>query len=126
VEREGVQPMRGHITLYQVRCNFGRPIKLLTVEAFPMNGLSDAKAELNLRPNVRATERLRVVFDEPTGPTVSCAPASSLLAMRMASSRRWTAKIAAATASLGTTPTVLQAEVQVVRRHSNNISGRKN
>ena len=56
------------MTLYQIRYNFGRPIKSATVEAFPADGFSDAKAELNLKPNLLVTERLRVVFDEPIGP----------------------------------------------------------
>jgi len=68
VEWEGARPLRRRMTLYQIRYNFGRPIKSATVEAFPADGFSDAKAELNLKPNLLVTERLRVVFDEPMGP----------------------------------------------------------
>jgi hypothetical protein len=68
VEWEGARPIRRRMTLYQIRYNFGRPIKSVAVEPFPAGGLRDAKAELNLKPNLPVTERLRVVFDEPTGP----------------------------------------------------------
>ena len=68
VEWEGARPIRRRMTLYQIRYNFGRPIKSATVEAFPPDGLEDAKAELNLKPNLPVTRRLRVVFDEPAGP----------------------------------------------------------
>jgi hypothetical protein len=68
VEWEGARPIRQRMTLYQIRYNFGRPIKSVAVEPFPADGLSEAKAELNLRPNLPVTERLRVVFDEPIGP----------------------------------------------------------
>lgn len=56
------------MTLYQIRYNFGRPVKSATVEGFPADGLNDASTELNLKPNLLVTERLRVVFDEPRGP----------------------------------------------------------
>ncbi len=68
VEWEGARPYRRRMTLFQIRYNFGRPIKSAAVEPFPADGLSDAKTELNLKPNLPVTQRLRVVFDEPAGP----------------------------------------------------------
>jgi hypothetical protein len=67
VEWEGARPVRRRMTLYQLRYNFGRPIKSAAVESFPPDGLGDARALLNLKPNLPVTERLRVVFDEPPG-----------------------------------------------------------
>ncbi len=67
VDWEGVRPVRRRMTLFQIRYNFGRPIKSAAVEPFPLDGLHDAGAELNLKPNLPVTERLRVVFDEPAG-----------------------------------------------------------
>jgi hypothetical protein len=78
IEWEGARPIRRRMTLYQIRYNFGRPIKSAAVEPFPVDGLSDAKAELNLKPNLPVTERLRIVFDEPSGPDGD-APASVFL-----------------------------------------------
>jgi len=72
--------MRRRTTLYQIRPNFGRPIRSGTIETFPANGMSDAKAELSLKPNSSVTEHLRAGFDEPT-----CPPAYSSLARRRAS-----------------------------------------
>jgi len=68
VEWEGARPVRRRMTLYQIRYNFGRPIKSVQVEPFPPNGLQDAQTQLDLKPNLPVTERLRVVFDEPAGP----------------------------------------------------------
>ena len=68
VEWDGARPVRRRMTLYQIRYNFGRPIKSVKVEPFPPDGLQDAQAQLNLKPNLPVTERLRVVFDEPAGP----------------------------------------------------------
>jgi hypothetical protein len=68
VEWDGARPVRRRMTLYQIRYNFGRPIKSVQVEPFPPDGLQDARAQLNLKPNLPVTERLRVVFDEPAGP----------------------------------------------------------
>ena len=68
VEWQGARPVRRRMTLYQIRYNFGRPIKSVAVEPFPADGLQDAGAELNLKPNLPVAEELRVVFDEPAGP----------------------------------------------------------
>jgi hypothetical protein len=68
IEWDGARQIRRRMTLYQIRYNFGRPIKSATVEDFPSDGLGEAKAQLNLKPNLPVTERLRVVFDEPVGP----------------------------------------------------------
>ena len=68
VEWQGARPVRRRMTLYQIRYNFGRPIKSVAVEPFPADGFHDAGAELNLKPNLPVVERLRVVFDEPAGP----------------------------------------------------------
>ena len=69
VEWEGARPVRRRMTLYQIRYNFGRPIKSAVVEPIPPDGLGDAHALLSLKPNLPVTERLRVTFDEPPGPS---------------------------------------------------------
>jgi len=113
--------MHRRTTLYQIRSNFGHPIRSVTVETFHAYGMSDAKAELTLKPNPSVTEQLRAAFDEPT-----CPPAYSFLARRRASmaSRRFSpmdGQITAVTVSPGTAPTRFQAESPVVRSHRKNI-----
>src|SRR5215471_20260860 len=49
VEWDGARPLRRRMTLYQIRYNFGRPIKSAVVEAFPADGFSHANVELNLK-----------------------------------------------------------------------------
>jgi hypothetical protein len=78
VEWRGATPLRRRMTLHQIRYTFGRPIRTATVEAFPDDGLEEAKNVLALQPNLPVTDRLRIVFDEGATPSGDD-PASVLL-----------------------------------------------
>ncbi|MCJ2030622.1 hypothetical protein MKK50_14640 [Methylobacterium sp. J-043] len=67
VNWEGVRPPRKRLTLYQIRTTFGRPVKAMTVEDFPADGLAEAEARGTYKINMPVTKRLRVVFDEDAG-----------------------------------------------------------
>lgn len=78
VEWRGVTQLRRRMTLHQIRYTFGRPIRTAIVEAFPDDGLEEAKNVLALQPNLPVTDRLRIVFDEGATPSGDD-PASVLL-----------------------------------------------
>ncbi|KQT58481.1 hypothetical protein ASG52_21750 [Methylobacterium sp. Leaf456] len=67
VNWEGVRPPRKRLTLHQIRTTFGRPVKAMTVEDFPEDGLAEAEARGTYKINMPVTKRLRVVFDEEVG-----------------------------------------------------------
>jgi len=56
--------IKKRIVRFQLNRNLGRPIKTITFEDFPANGLAAAEASGKLAVNMPVTNRVRVVFDE--------------------------------------------------------------
>ena len=50
---------------YQIRSTFGRPIRSITLEPFPADGLKEAESRGTQKANMTVSHRLRVIFDEP-------------------------------------------------------------
>lgn len=56
--------IKRRIVAFQIRRGLGRPIRSITFEDFPEDGLAGALATGKLVPNMKMTNRVRVVYDE--------------------------------------------------------------
>ena len=56
--------IKKRIVRFHINRNLGRPIKSITFEPFPANGMAGVLATGKLAPNMEITDRVRVVFDE--------------------------------------------------------------
>lgn len=65
---EGAGEIKKRIVRFQIRHEFGRPIRSIAVEPFPRNGLDSLKERGTLAANMPVTHRLRIEFDEPPRP----------------------------------------------------------
>lgn len=65
VNWEGATKMRRRMVSYQLRSGFGRPIRSIGLEPFPVDGFKRIEELGTMRPNMAVTQQLRVVFDEP-------------------------------------------------------------
>ena len=67
VNWKDARKIRKQVVSYQIRTTFGRPIRSITLEPFPADGLKEAESRGTQKANVPVSHRLRVVFDEPAG-----------------------------------------------------------
>jgi hypothetical protein len=59
------RPFRQRAVKAQISTAFGRPIRSVTLEAFPVDGLQEVEARGTLKANMNVSHQLRIVFDEP-------------------------------------------------------------
>jgi hypothetical protein len=62
---EGASEIKRRIVGFEVRRGFGRPIRSISLEPFPENGLRDMEARGMLKANMPVSHQLRVIYDEP-------------------------------------------------------------
>ena len=62
---EGAGAIKQRIVRFQIRHEFGRPIRSIRLEPFPADGLAKMEARGTLRANMDVSHRLRVEFDGP-------------------------------------------------------------
>ena len=65
VNWDGATKMRRRMVSFQLRYEFGRPIRSIALEPFPENGFDTINERGTMRPNMAVSHQLRVVFDEP-------------------------------------------------------------
>lgn len=71
--------IKKRIVRFQLNRNLGRPIRSVTFEPFPANGMDAALATGRLTPNMEITNRVRVVFDEAAIEATGIPPTSVFL-----------------------------------------------
>jgi hypothetical protein len=69
VNWDGARPFRKRAVKAQISTALGRPIKSVALEPFPPDGLQEAESRGTLKANMPVSHQLRVVFDEPAGPS---------------------------------------------------------
>ncbi len=62
---DGASKMARRIVTFSVRHGLGRPIRSITLQPFPADGLAKIEAQGRKHVNMPVTNELRVVFDEP-------------------------------------------------------------
>jgi hypothetical protein len=67
VNWKDARKIRKRVVTYQIRTTFGRPIRSITLEPFPPDGLKEAESRGTQKANMPVSHRLRVIFDEPPG-----------------------------------------------------------
>ncbi len=65
VNWQNVGETKRRIVRFQIRRGLGRPIRSISFEDFPENGLKDVNATGRLMANMAVTNRVRVIYDEP-------------------------------------------------------------
>lgn len=65
VNWDGAGKMKRRMVSYQLRYGFGRPIRSITLEPFPVDELSEMEANGRFKANMPVSQQVRVVFDEP-------------------------------------------------------------
>lgn len=65
VNWDGASKMRRRVVSYQLRYGFGRPIRSISLEPFPVEEVEAMEAQGRFRANMPISEQVRVVFDEP-------------------------------------------------------------
>jgi hypothetical protein len=68
VNWEGAGVIKQRIVRFQIRHEFGRPIRKIELEPLPEGSLDKVAERGTLRVNMPVTHRLRVEFDEPPRP----------------------------------------------------------
>lgn len=76
---EGASPIKRRIVGFEVRRGLGRPIRSVSVEPFPHDGLRKMEADGALKANMPVTHQLRVVYDEPPMESFGIAPTAVFL-----------------------------------------------
>jgi hypothetical protein len=61
----GASAIKRRIVGFEVRRGLGRPIRSISVEPFPEDGLREIEARGMLKANMPVSHQLRVVYDEP-------------------------------------------------------------
>ena len=79
---QGAGEMKRRITNFQIRHSLSRPVRSITLEPFPEDGLREVEARGTLKANMPVTYRLRVVFDEAADEN-GATPASVFLIGKM-------------------------------------------
>jgi len=67
VNWDQARPLRQRAVKAQISTTFGRPIRSITLEPLPAEGLREVESRGTLRANMPLSHKLRVVFDEPDG-----------------------------------------------------------
>lgn len=62
---EGATPVKRRIVSFQIRHGLGRPVRSISLDPFPENGLRALEAYGTVKANMPVTHELRVVYDEP-------------------------------------------------------------
>lgn len=65
VNWDQARPIRQRAVKAQISTAFGRPIRSITLERFPSDGLKEVESRGTLKANMPVLHQLRVVFDEP-------------------------------------------------------------
>ena len=60
--------IKRRVVRFEINRGLGRPIRSITFEPFPENGMAGVLATGKLVPNMEFTNRVRVVYDEPPTP----------------------------------------------------------
>ena len=74
-----VGKIKRRIVRYQIRHGLGRPIRSITFEDFPKNGLDGVLATGRLMVNMPITNRVRVIYEEPPVNSAGKRPTSVFL-----------------------------------------------
>ncbi len=65
VNWDQARPIRQRAVKAQISTAFGRPIRSMSLEPFPPDGLKEVESRGTLKANMPISHQLRVVFDEP-------------------------------------------------------------
>ena len=60
--------IKRRVVRFEINRGLGRPIRSITFEPFPENGMDGVIATGRLIPNMEVTNRVRVIYDEPPTP----------------------------------------------------------
>lgn len=68
VNWDGAGKMKRRVVSYQLRYGFGRPIRSIALELFPVDDLRAMETQGRFKANMPISRQIRVVFDEPDNP----------------------------------------------------------